>query len=164
MEWQLISDSSREGKMSSGAGGAYALEDVQDIMKRNSSSSFYDGKNDVTCGKSGGGDRERKAAIEAARSLGKCGKTAQEGGRERETEREKGKKMAALRIYEGFAFPLKNNARLVIATMQESISFISLSRDTNAPLEIIMQSNEKRVSRCTREYKASSSGTRLDRV
>lgn len=41
------------------SGGAYALEDVQDIMKRNSSSSFYDGKNDVTCGKTG-----EEAAIE----------------------------------------------------------------------------------------------------
>lgn len=43
------------------SGGAYALEDVQDIMKRNSSSSFYDGKNDVTCGKTG-----EEAAIETA--------------------------------------------------------------------------------------------------
>lgn len=63
MEWQLISDSSREGKMSSAPEAPTRLEDVQDIMKRNSSSSFYDGKNDVTCGRTG-----EEAAIETALS------------------------------------------------------------------------------------------------
>lgn len=60
MEWQLISDSSREGKMSS---GPEAPTRVEDIMKRNSSPSFYDGKNDVTCGKSGGKQQSRPRAL-----------------------------------------------------------------------------------------------------
>jgi len=44
-------------------------------MKRNSSSSFYDGKNDVTCGKTGKKQQSRP------HSLGKCGKTMREKGR-----------------------------------------------------------------------------------
>jgi len=39
------------------------VEDVQDIMKRNSSPSIYDGKNDVTCGKSGGKQQSRLRAL-----------------------------------------------------------------------------------------------------
>lgn len=62
-------------------------------MKRNSSPGFYDGKNDVTCRKTGGKQQSRP------HSLGKCGKTTREekgggGGervREKEQEKERGK-------------------------------------------------------------------------
>lgn len=108
MEWQLISDSTGEGKMSSG--GAYALEDVQDIMKRNSSSSFYDGKNDVTCGKTG-----EEAAIETTFSREMRQNHARKrvggggGGRRKGGRKKKRGEMKAPRIYEGFAFLLKKN-------------------------------------------------------
>lgn len=78
MEWQLISDSSREGKMSSGAGGAYARrgrpghyeeELVAELLRREE-------RCDVR-------EKRREAAIEAARSLGKCGKTVRERKEER---------------------------------------------------------------------------------
>lgn len=50
-------------------------------MKRNSSSSFYDGKNDVTCGKTG-----EEAAIETAlsREMRQNHARKWESGRERE--------------------------------------------------------------------------------
>lgn len=73
-------------------------------MKRNSSPGFYDGKNDVTCGKTG------EATIEAALSREMWQNRAKEKEREKEGgggERER--RMEASRIYEGFTFPLKNN-------------------------------------------------------
>lgn len=70
-------------------------------MKRNSSSSsFYDGKNDVTCGKT---DAGREESSNRGRALS--------GNAAKPCKNERGrKKMEALRLYEGFAFPLKNNA------------------------------------------------------
>lgn len=131
MEWQLISDNTGEGKMSSG--GAYALEDVQDIMKRNSSSSFYDGKNDVTCGKTG-----EEAAIETTFSREMRQNHARkrvggEGGRRKGGRKKKRGETKASRIYEGFAFPLKkitsrNRGYDIQPRGSESVSFISLSR------------------------------------
>lgn len=76
-----------KGKRRPRVGDAYALEDVQDIMKRNSRrrASRRRGKNDVTyAAKRGGeeqeeeergGEEKRRAQQSWPRSLGKCGKT-----------------------------------------------------------------------------------------
>lgn len=57
-------------------------------MKRNSSSSFYDGKNDVTCRKTG------EAAIEAAlsREMRQNHERRKERGREEKKRKDKRKK------------------------------------------------------------------------
>lgn len=118
-------------------------------MKRNSSSGFYDGKNDVTCGKTG-----EEAAIETAlsREMRQNHARKREGGREKGRERMGGGRpegMKAPRIYEGFVFPLKNNvSRNSGYDMQPRgrTSLLFYRCDTNALLEIVARG--KGVSRC----------------
>lgn len=137
-----------KGKRRPRVGDAYALEDVQDIMKRNSRrrASRRRGKNDVTCaGKRGGEEQEeeggekRRAQQSWPRSLGKCGKTE----RRRKKKGGEDRRMEAASIYEGFVFPLKNNVSrnrggATSPTTRNGISFVSLSRlRTNAPPKVI---------------------------
>lgn len=117
-------------------------------MKRNSSSGFYDGKNDVTCGKTGGRSSNRDRAL-SGNAAKPCEK---EGGRKGERKRKGGRGlegMKAPRIYEGFVFPLKNNvSRNSGYDMQPRgrTSLLFYRCDTNALLEIVARG--KGVSRC----------------
>lgn len=117
-------------------------------MKRNSSSGFYDGKNDVTCGKTGGRSSNRDRAL-SGNAAKPCEK---EGGRKGERKRKGGGRpegMKAPRIYEGFVFPLKNNvSRNSGYDMQPRgrTSLLFYRCDTNALLEIVARG--KGVSRC----------------
>lgn len=70
-----------------------------------SSSSFTTGKNDVTCGKTEKGEGGKGAAIEAALSR----EMRQNRAQEKEKEGDESSRMEAASIYEGSAFPLKNN-------------------------------------------------------
>lgn len=138
-------------------------------MKRNSSSSFYDGKNDVTCGKTGGRGKKQQSR---PRSHGKCGKTMRERGRaegrerKRKEEKEGLEGMKAPRIYEGFVFPLKNNvSRNSGYDMRPRgrTSLLFYRCDANALPEIVVRGKAYRVANVTRILKHVDRESRLRR-
>lgn len=68
--------------------------------------------------------------------------------------------MKAPRIYEGFAFPLKNNVsrnRGYDIQPRGRTSLLFHCRDTNAPLEIIMQRKTYRVANMMPDFEARRS-------